>query len=51
MTMPKPPIQKPSPKPPAPPGVPPAFLAGPSWAANAIIAAEVFGPPLALRPR
>jgi hypothetical protein len=32
---------------------PPATLlpaAGPRWAANAVVAAEVFGPPLALRP-
>jgi len=35
-----------APRPPAP--LLPA--AGPRWAANAVVAAEVFGPPLALRP-
>jgi hypothetical protein len=37
---------------PARPPLPPVLGApGPRWAANAIVAAEVFGPPLALRER
>jgi hypothetical protein len=36
----------------APPPAPPLLdrSAGPRWAANAVIAAEVFGPPVAVRP-
>jgi hypothetical protein len=41
-----------TPRPAAPPPPAPTLLpaAGPRWAANAVVAAEVFGPPLALRP-
>ncbi len=50
------PVRAEVPPPPAPAATPPPASgnplrsAGPRWAANAIIAAEVFGPPVASRP-